>query len=466
MARPWALYVEDELGEATDRFQREIADAGFEVVRAYSAAEARTVLAEVETTHGMVDLVVLDRKLPEQVGDRAAESTGDDLFRQVEAAYPDVPMIVLTGFSDEDFALLVLQRRNVLELGLDEPVQRVTHIKKRQALEFRKVLRTLGAALRQTEDVALEGPVTSRPTRRVLKRAGQLFGGAVVDARPAVGGLSDAAVWLCDVVANDGRLLTSVVVKTGVHGDVRPSGGFMASIPPASAALPSHMLAGACGGACGHVAPLAGKESVSLADLLASDEVGAVDAVAHVLEILDGVASATTSLRLDGFVASLVDWPRAEKIAAGFAIDLPNPGLPVPTHQGCLHGDLHPGNVLLVHGRPVFIDFDRQRSGSLIVDSLSLALGAIFNKAAPFRDRVPSLDLVESWIRGGAEPSTWLGACARSWSARGFGERERWAAVLAYALRQLKYPDVLEDTARRTLAVGLAGRASMVLRES
>ncbi|MDM8083315.1 phosphotransferase [Cellulomonas cellasea] len=466
MSSPWALYVEDEVGEAADRFQREIRDAGFRVARAHSAAEARARLAEVAASQGIVDLVVLDRKLPERDGDRAIESSGDALFRAVEADFPDSAIMILTGYSDEDFALLVLQRRNVLEVGPREPIQRVVHFKKSQALDFRSALRALGTALRETEDLALEGPVTAQSTRRVLKRVGQLFGGAVVDVRPAVGGLSDATVWICGVVAEDGRLLTSVVVKTGVHGDMRPSGGFMASIPSANAASPIHLVAGACGGACGHVAPLAGEGSVSLADLLASDETRAVDAVAQVVEVLDGVASATTSLRLDRFVSPLIDWPRGEQIAAALEIELPNPELPIPTHVGCLHGDLHPGNVLVVEDRPVFIDFDRQRVGALVLDGLSLALGGVFNKASPLRDRAPSLEEVEAAISGHQEESTWLGACARSWSLRGFGQRERWAGVLAYALRQLKYADVLDDDARRALAVGLAQRASEVLRAS
>lgn len=466
MARPWALYVEDEVGEATDRFEREIAEAGFVVVRAHNAAEAQACLADVVASNGLVDLVVLDRKLPEQDGDRAVESTGDSLFQAVEANFPDSPIIVLTGYSDEDFALLVLQRRNALDIGQEDLTQRVVHFKKSQSLEFRRQLRAIGAALRETEDVALEGPVAAQPTRRVLKRVGQLFGGAEVNARPAVGGLSDAAVWICAVVARDGRALTSVVVKTGAFGDARPSGGFMASVPPANAAQPIHLISGACGGACGHVAPLAGAESVSLADLLASDEPRAVDAVARVVAVLDGVDSATTSLPLQDFVAPLIDWARAEQVAVGLAIELPSPDLPIPTHRGCLHGDLHPGNVLLVEERPVFIDFDRQRVGSLILDGISLALGAVFNKAGPMRDRVPTVVDVEAAVCGEQGASAWVSACAASWSVRGFGQRERWAGVLAYALRQLKYTDVLDDADCRALAVGLARRASEVLRAS
>ncbi|MFC4613584.1 phosphotransferase [Cellulomonas algicola] len=466
MASLWALYVEDEVGGAADRFQREIEEAGFEVARAHSAAQARALLAEVAASAGIIDLVVLDRKLPEEDGGRAGEGTGDALFQAVAAELPDTPIMVLTGYSDEDFAILVLQRRNVLDVGAVEPVQRVVHFKKGAALDFRRAVRDLGAALRATEDVSLEGPVVAPPARRVLKRVGQLFDGAVVEAKPAAGGLSDASVWICDVRASDGRLLTSVVVKAGHHGDTRPSGGFMACIPPASAAQPIHLVTGACGGASGHVAPLAGNDSISLADLIALDEPRAVEAVTRVVEVLSGVESAMTSLPLERFVAPLIEWPRAEQIAAALAIELPSGDLPIPAHLGCLHGDLHPGNVLLVEERPVFIDFDRQRVGSLILDGLALALGAVFNKAGPLRDRVPSLDEIQAAILGDQEASTWFGSCASAWSGRAFGHRERWAGALAYALRQLKYRDVLEDEARRELAVGLAQRASEALRAS
>lgn len=466
MARPWALYVEDEVGKATDRFQHEISAAGFNVARAYSSQEALTALDDSSARGELVDLVVLDRKLPEVLGDRAVEQTGDRLFEEIEARYPDTPIIVLTGYSDEDFALLVLQRRNTLDLGLREPIQRIAHFKKGRALNFREALGTIGGALRQTENVALEGAPEKRATRRVLKRVGQLFKGAVVRARPAAGGSSDASVWLCEVFAHDGRWLTSVVLKIGPHDEARPAGGFMASVPPANAAQPTHRIEGACGGLSGHVAPLAGRDPASISDMLLTDEASAVEAVGSVVRLLDEVPAAMISLPINEFLAPLIEWTRAEEIAQEHGILLPDRHLPVPTHHGCLHGDLHPGNVLMDSGRPVFIDFDRQRSGSLIMDYLSLALGAVFNKVGPLRARPPTLADVEQVVAGAVDESTWYGACSASWDTREFGHRERWAALLAFVLRQLKYDDILEDSARRSLAIQLANRASTVLMDS
>lgn len=466
MARLWAMYVEDEIGDATDRFQREISSAGFEVARAYSAEEARACLSEVSRDGRLVDLIVLDRKLPPGQGSPATETVGDRLFEELEAQYPDSPIVVLTGFSDEDFALLVLQRENTLELGVPNSVQRVVHIKKGKALQFRETLQKVGGALQRTEGIALEGAPAARPARRVLKRVGQLFDGAVVHVKPATGGASDASVWLCDVESLDGRWLTSVVVKIGARDEPRPSGGFMASVPAANAAQPMHFVSGACGGATGHVAPLAGRGTSSLAEVLGADETEAVEAVGKVVALLDQVHLAVMSLPLSQFVEPLVEWSRAREIANSFDIPLPPESLPVPTHHGCLHGDLHPGNVLMNGGQPVFIDFDRQRSGSLLIDSMSLALGAVFNKEGPLRNAVPDAELVESCLLGSGDESIWFAACFATWSQRGFGERERWAGLLAYCLRQLKYPDVLTDDDRRTLALNLARRSSEALEDS
>lgn len=466
MSKLWALFVEDETGPATIRFQREIEKAGFDVARASSASEARAHLEEVASDHRIVDLVVLDRKLPEELGDRAVEGTGDRLFEEIEALHPDTPIIVLTGFSDEDFVTLVLQRKNALDLGLPESIQRIRHIKKSKALKFRDALQLIGGALQRTEDIALEGATTTRSARRVLKRVGQLYGGAVIHARPATGGLSSSAVWLCEVVASDGRRLTSVVVKIGPHNEPRPSGGFMASVPAANAAQPMHIVGGACGGLGGHVAPLAGQGASSLADILAQDEARAVQAAELVVGLLDQIPEAIANLPLHEFVAPLIEWPCAEELASAHEIALPSRHLPVQTRLGCLHGDLHPGNVLLVSGRPVFIDFDRQQPGSMIIDSLSLALGAVFNKSGPLRDTPPTLELVERCVTGTIDPATWFGGCTSSWSTRGYGERERWSALLAFALRQLKYDDVLQDDARCDLAVKLAKRAAVALNDS
>ena len=240
----------------------------------------------------------------------------------------------------------------------------------------------------------------------------------------------------------------------------------MASVPPPNAAQPTHRIEGACGGLSGHVAPLAGREPASIADILLTNQASAVAAVSSVVRLLDEIPAAMISLPMNEFVAPLIEWARAEEIAQEHGILIPDRHLLVPTHQGCLHGDLHPGNVLMDSERPVFIDFDRQRSGSLIMDYLSLALGAVFNKAGPLSANPPTLADVEQVVSGPGDDSTWYGACSASWDTREFGQRERWSALLAFALRQLKYDDILEDSARRSLAIQLANRASAVLLES
>ncbi len=149
------LIVEDDTGIALlERRSLERAGHSAETVGTPAAALAR--LGE-----GRVDLVILDYQL-------ASGVTGLDLYRQLRAHWPDLPAILVTGFSDENKVIEALRsgiRDVVPKVGdyldyLPLAVDRVLHL-----VEAERQLALSEEALREANE-ALE--------RRVAERTAEL----------------------------------------------------------------------------------------------------------------------------------------------------------------------------------------------------------------------------------------------------------------------------------------------------
>src|SRR5437899_11127903 len=93
---PVILIVEDDPG-VTQLERRQLERAGYTPLSAANAAEA---LAQLRDTP--VDLVLLDYRLP-------GETDGLDLFVQIKAAGFDVPVILVTAFSNEAIVIRALR---------------------------------------------------------------------------------------------------------------------------------------------------------------------------------------------------------------------------------------------------------------------------------------------------------------------------------------------------------------------
>lgn len=90
------LIVEDDAGVAKLQ-RRQLERAGYQVVTAGTGAEALEHIRQ-----GGLDLAVLDFRLPDEI-------TGLDLYAQIKNAGNDLPVILVTGFSDEATAILALR---------------------------------------------------------------------------------------------------------------------------------------------------------------------------------------------------------------------------------------------------------------------------------------------------------------------------------------------------------------------
>ena len=99
------LCIEDNEGDFV-LLERHLQDAGFEVApvvsRAASLREALTMLNRQGKRSPGFDVILLDMSLP--------DSYGPDTFAPVNAAARDVPVIILSGNEDRDFAVEMVQR--------------------------------------------------------------------------------------------------------------------------------------------------------------------------------------------------------------------------------------------------------------------------------------------------------------------------------------------------------------------
>lgn len=89
------LIVEDSPTQAAELCAT-LAEAGFTTSSAGSLAEATAVLADRQP-----EVILLDLGLP--------DANGLEVFRQMRAAGPDIPIVVLTGLEDENAALAAVQ---------------------------------------------------------------------------------------------------------------------------------------------------------------------------------------------------------------------------------------------------------------------------------------------------------------------------------------------------------------------
>lgn len=456
MSSRTVLYVEDEDAEPVPSFTRLLQEAGFEVLRVRAADEARIVLANPSAAD--IDLVLLDRKIPATAGGLASESVGDDLFTFTNSGLPDVPIVVLSGYTDENHARWVLQRPGSMHFDEVE-VRRFQHYRKGDSIEFQQAVHELGDLLSRIDGVELQGDEVHARHVRLLKKTVRLYGGATAHVRATQAGLSEAAVYLCDVKAPDGRRLTSVAVKVAPYGTGKPTGGFLSSIRANMRATPTEVIGGCCGGLVGIVSPLAGSDAIALDEILAGDEAKASEMAGLVLNELQALDRAQQQIPLSEFGSAYLAWNRVQALLSTNDIDVPNGVLQINETVVQVHGDLHLGNVLVMDGQPpCIIDFDSQFVGSAVFDPLMMSLGPFFHRAGSQRATEWQVaDVLEAFkaSEGVDAASRWahlaVGYCVSSDLYR----REFWAALLLYCAKQLKYPDVTDDPRMKELAIGL-----------
>lgn len=466
MPRFRAILVEDEPPAAA--FTSDALEAaGFDVVLYEDAISAQE---HVDSRADLIDLLVLDRRLPLRTGETPKDAVGDDLLSAMLSKHPDLVAVVFSGHTGLEHSQFATAERGVVSLGNGVfEFDRVRLFEKGQSIEFDDYLSRVHRALSAVQDIQILGVEISQLTahdKRLLRRVAFELGGSSIAARALGGGLSDSAVWLCEVEgerAATARVVAKRQIKT------RDPGGFQTLCPAQITAGTVGTIRGFCGGYYVTIQQLVGADPTPLLALIAADQEAAV---ASTLILREGLSTMTAGQRsnvaIQDIAAPFARWELIEQLGLEFGIDVPPGSRIAATMSAPRHGDLHPGNVLVADGRPVIIDFDSQTVGSQLVDVIALQYGPLFHPDSPlFGSEWPSPEQCAAPLSDG-----FLDECPypayfdlmSGWAHEATtSPREHAAVVLAYAIRQLKYPDVVNNRRSRDRAVALATWAATSL---
>lgn len=469
MPNPIAVLVEDDPEQA--KFSRDVLETARYEVRSFNSIAP--VLDYLHTSTDLIDLFVLDRRLPVNAGERATDEFGDELLQEVRLGYPDARLIVFTGFATIRHVQGSLEGGGQLPAQGSQPIDRVTVLEKDQSLEFKEQVERFRFLLQSLDDVEIITPIGGDPLseldKRALRRLAFDYRAVSISVAALGGGLTGASVWRCELHRKEGRIATVVAKRVKSPGS---RGGLAELLPRANATAMIGTLSGLMAGSYLNVLQIAGESPCALMDFIAEQPARAVELAKPVWNALHGVVAQPRMLSAAELCRPLISWELLSDLLAPYGVRVPLGSLTVTTQIGPRHGDLHPGNVLIDNEQPVLIDFDSEAFASGALDPITMLISTLVHPDSPIRGALwpaPSVIMssfatlefgkghaCELWFRGVQE---WIEECRSS-------EREFWALVLAYAGRQLRYQDVLADPEIVTRVVAIARRAAEALTNS
>ena len=267
-----------------------------------------------------------------------------------------------------------------------EQVDRVTHFEKGQSIEFEDHVRSVASVLSRLDDIELLGDgqaETDHLVRRMLRRAGLEYEATSVTAKRLDGGATDASVWVCHASGPEG-LIASVVLKS-VRSRPRP-GGLQSLLPASLTAGNLQTISGFCGADYIAVLQLAGADPSPLAKSAVADPELAAERLRVLTQTLDEIPAGPTVTRTLAQIAEpFLSWPKVVAAMADLGLEIPSGSRYATVHNDPQHGDLHPGNVLVVGENLALIDFDSQVRGSRLLDPVAMLLGGLFHSESPLR---------------------------------------------------------------------------------
>ena len=469
MANPIAVLVEDDAQQAV--VSEGVLNAARYDVRSFNSIAP--ALNYLRACPDLIDLFVLDRRLPMNAGEAATDEFGDELLDEIRVDYPDARLIVFTGFATIRHVQEALQGGGLLPTQSDRSIDRITVLEKDQSLEFKEEVERLRQLLQSLDDIEITTPLVpsllSDLDKRVLRRLAFHYRAVSVSASALGGGLTDASVWRCELNRAEGHIATVVAKRVNSVG-VR--GGLPELLPHANTTSTTATLSGLMGGSRLNVLQVAGESPYALMSIIAEHPARAVELVRPIWDSLHGLTSQRKSLSVAELCASLIEWEKLSELLGPYGIQLPAGSLSATTQIGVRHGDLHPGNVLVDNEHAVLIDFDSTTFAAGALDPITMLLSTLVHPDSPIRGSSwpDASDIAsnfatssfalghacEPWFQGVHE---WVDECRTS-------QREYWALVLAYAGRQLRYKDVVQDDEVVSRVVAIARRAAGALADS
>lgn len=464
-----SILVEDEAAAAEETTEA-LEAAGFEVIVFRDAVSALSRPAD--TTGDLIDLLVLDRRLPKRFGEVPTDDTGDELLAAMLQTYPDLTTIVFSGHTGFEHLQFATTERGIVSMqGGAELLDRVRLFEKSQSIEFDRYLERIHSILSRLDDIQIRCDDLDHMTahdKRLLRRVAFELGGSSIDARALTGGLTDSPVWLC-LIRGEDCPTARIVAKRQIHKS--EPGGFQALCPAQLTAGTISVVSGFCGGYHVTIQQLVEEDPVSLMDLLVRDPAKAAEIVFTLKSGLDSIHSGQeVNATISAITSPFENWDTVRQRAADFDIEVAPGSRIATTVRSPQHGDLHPGNVLVAGGHPVIIDFDSQTTGSELIDVVALLLGPVFHRDSPIRSgEWPSAaqcdDLFGVTFLDGCPAPVYFQTVIAWMLERRRSLREMQALILAFTVRQLRYPDVVTNETVRSRAIRIAQWASQRLDE-
>lgn len=469
MTKPIAILVEDD-SQQLEVSRGVLEFAGYTVHSFDSIAPAQDFTNE---STDLLDLFVLDRRLPVNAGERATDEFGDELLNEIRSAYPDARIIVFTGFATPRHVQESLQGGGQLPTQDGQPLDRVTVLEKDQSLEFKEHVEQFRQLLQFLDDIEII-PLPSNAKldsleKRVIRRLAFDYRAVSVSVSSLAGGLTGASVWRCEIHRAEGRIAT--VVAKRVKSCSLP-GGLAELLPRAITTARVRTLSGLMAGGHLNVLQLAGESPSALMDFIAKQPTRAVEFAKPVWDALHGVPAQRTTLTVAKLCEPLIAWESLSDLLGTHEIQAPAGSLVVTTQVGPRHGDLHPGNILIDNGQAVLIDFDSETFAAGALDPITTLISTLVHPDSPIRgaawpDPAHIASAFATHDFGQGHPcADWFGGVQDWIQECQTSEREYWALVLAYAGRQLRYADVTGDPATVDRVLAIARRASDALGSS
>jgi CheY-like chemotaxis protein len=454
------LLVEDDVGFVED-LKLVFGDLSysFDLKVAGSRDRALALLREE-----FFDLVVLDLQIPTVDGALDAKPEhGHAVFAHAQESVPGTPIIVLTGSSADNFIGRMLEQQRKADIwGEGKSGGTIRFIRKFEFDEMPKQLCPIASAVEALDDVELNlgGINLSIQEDRLIRIFVRSVNGIRCIVQQLRGGLSGAKVVRLKVTDKFGARVYDAVAKLGQPKEVRDEDNrfrnWVTRLP--SDATPRWLGTRDCG---------AGNLAGIFFALAAGHEFTAFDAAVGLVrtehKVIGHIETAVAHWREDVPEQSMTirDVRRRMLNDAALAevrdlydIDWSDSfeNRKVQVRWGCIHGDMHGGNVLITReGKASLIDYGDVGPGPLSADPITLEFSLLFHPQHPDLKGWPSADRARQWSNldaylEGCLAAEFIRDC-RSWAERVAGQREVAVSACSYLMRQLKYDDSDKDLA-------------------
>lgn len=415
------------------------------------------------------DLVILDLAIPASDTEPGPEvEHGQALFHDLQAVCPGLPIFVLTGSAMTTWGQRLSRfGQNVDLWGSGAPSNTVDYISKEDVETLLSEVERIAAEVTAVNGIRLNfrgrdldlGAGAERAIRVATRRAG----GVAADVVTLGGGLSRARVVRIRMSDERGGRLATVVAKLGTRADIsKEIAAYDLHVKRLPLGTFPHKFEVIELGLCGAAAifyQLAEEYDRTLFDVLSGDATGALAVVPRLRGTLSIWIDAGATRRVPiSELREHVVWPAEfERIVADYSLNVSDiEDTMVDCRIGCIHGDLHGGNIL-VGAIPahVVIDFGDVGDGPLCLDPLSLEMSVVFHPDGLSKGIVADVPkYLSSWTNFDGLPDTeqgrFLREC-REWAFDvGVGDLAVLAVAYGYAVRQLRFDTV---DAMQTLAL-------------